>query len=69
MPRGFVTVTKSSFIVSATSASLEIIVSSSIKTILFFVCNLSEKNGFTVFQISLKCQGYCNNFFFPFEVS
>ena len=50
MPRESVTVTQNSFIVSATSTSLEIIVSSSIKTILLFVCNLSEKKGFTVFQ-------------------
>ena len=43
MPSESVTVTKNSFIVSATSTSLEIIVSSSIKTILLFVY-------FTVFQ-------------------
>ena len=50
MPRESVTVTKNSFIVSATSTSLEMMVSSSIKTILLSDCNLSEKKGFTVFQ-------------------
>ena len=50
MPRQPVTVRKNSFIVSATSTSLEIIVSSSIRTIILFGCNLSEKKGLTVFQ-------------------
>ena len=50
MPRASVTVTKNSFIVSATSTSLEMMVSSPIKTILLLDCNLSEKKGFTVFQ-------------------
>ena len=45
-----VTETKNLLMVSATSTLLEIIVSSSIKTILFLDCDLSEKNGFTVFQ-------------------
>ena len=48
--KGTVTETKDSFMVSATSSSLEMIVSSSIKTILFLDCSLSEKRGFTVFQ-------------------
>ena len=50
MPRESVAVMKNSFIVSATSTSLEMMVSSSMKTILLLDCNLSEKKGFTVFQ-------------------
>ena len=45
MPRESVTVTKNSFIVSATSTSLEMMVSSSIETILLLDCNLSEKKA------------------------
>ena len=43
------------FIVSATSASLEKIVSSSIKTILLLDCNLSKKKGIQFSKISC-CQ-------------
>ena len=50
MPRDSVTVTKNSFIVFATSTSLEIMVSSLIKTTSFLNYDLSEKKGFTVFQ-------------------
>ena len=50
MPRESVTETKYSFIVSDTLTLLEIMVSSSIKTILFLDCDLSEKKGFTVLQ-------------------
>ena len=43
IPRESVTVTTKSFIASATSPSLEIILSPSVKIILLFECNLSEE--------------------------
>ena len=49
MPRKSVTVTKNWFMVSATLTSLEIIVSSSIKTILFFRLQFVREERFHSF--------------------